>query len=150
MVPLAHAGCFSPPPLVSLLTLRCENLWDPLDAHTCTIWKFGEVNIPWGKAFTSEIQKLRGTSSPSFEWIVLGCSTLAILLEDSFRKSSNQFTYYKGVASLEMYPWTDLLVIFHLSSIPLPLTSAFWNCTSWKHNGIWAFASSSRFWSTQV
>lgn len=45
-----------------------ENLWDPFAAHTYTTWEFWGVNVPQGKAFTNEIQKVRGKCS-SFLWV---------------------------------------------------------------------------------
>lgn len=57
--PPAHAICLSLPPGAPLSPWRCENLWDPPVAHTCTNWKSEGGNTACGKPFTDEIQKLR-------------------------------------------------------------------------------------------
>lgn len=52
------------PPLASLPHLRCENPWDPPDAHTCTICTSGGADVPRGRPFTRETKALRSRSSP--------------------------------------------------------------------------------------
>lgn len=110
--------------LASPLALRCENLWDPPNAHTCTIWKSEGVNVPWGKAFINEIQKLKGKSSSFLPLDRLSWD--AVLYPSSWETAlGNQAincTCYQGVASLEMYPWTDFSFSpqCHFSSLLLP------------------------------
>lgn len=119
-------------------------VWEPVGPtwrHICTACKSERGNIPRGKPFTNEIQKLRG----KFFSFLRGQDTElhTCSWHTALGHQAGSRTCCQGAANLEMYLWTDL--IFLLSSISLSLTSA-----SRRNHSTYGCASSSRFWGSQT